>query len=532
VSKRTKFLLGIGVIAALIIGWQVAAFAVHDEGVFELEGNAVDDAATGDDWENVFDDTSSADETAFVTEVNRNSSIFTGGGSKDQQDIPNWAWKDGAGGLPDKDNLEHSFAASYTTGGKELLYFGADRFDGSGDAAIGFWFFKDKVTLGDIKTGGGFNFNGVHTLGDILVLSNFSNGGTVSTISVYKWNPAVSGNLELLATSNKADCSTLTVTDPDNACAIVNNDQDDDTVPWPFTDKDGNHTYLPGEFFEGGVDLTALGLHDQCFSTALAETRSSTSVTATLKDFTLGSFGECTAGISTSPVKASDGSALPTGGVAPGTAVKDSATVTVSGTTTWSGTLDFFLCKIDETTPGAQQTCLTGGTPVGTQQNVSSTDTQPFYSASVSPTEPGKYCFRGVFTTTTPGVPSPQTDADESECFRVTDSATITTAQKWYPQDTATIALASGGTAPAGTVVFSLYLNGTCSGTPEATFSDNTSPYETTNTTKSYGANQTVSWSAAYTPTDTANAGLAATTTRCETSSITINNNSGPFPAP
>jgi hypothetical protein len=27
VSKRTKFLLGIGVIAALVIGWQIAAFA-------------------------------------------------------------------------------------------------------------------------------------------------------------------------------------------------------------------------------------------------------------------------------------------------------------------------------------------------------------------------------------------------------------------------------------------------------------------------------------------------------------------------
>ena len=39
-SKRTKYLLGIGVIAALVIGWQVAAFAVHDEGKFELEGDA------------------------------------------------------------------------------------------------------------------------------------------------------------------------------------------------------------------------------------------------------------------------------------------------------------------------------------------------------------------------------------------------------------------------------------------------------------------------------------------------------------
>jgi hypothetical protein len=50
VNKRTKFLLGIGVIATLVIGFQVAAYAVHDIGVFELDGNATDDPAVeGDD---------------------------------------------------------------------------------------------------------------------------------------------------------------------------------------------------------------------------------------------------------------------------------------------------------------------------------------------------------------------------------------------------------------------------------------------------------------------------------------------------
>jgi len=46
-------LLGIGAIAALVIGWQVAAFAVHDTGAFELDGNANNQAAAGDDWDNV-----------------------------------------------------------------------------------------------------------------------------------------------------------------------------------------------------------------------------------------------------------------------------------------------------------------------------------------------------------------------------------------------------------------------------------------------------------------------------------------------
>ena len=48
---------------------------------------------------------------AFVNDPN--ATIFTGGGSKDRIDVASWAWKDGAGGLPDKDNLTHSFAARY-----------------------------------------------------------------------------------------------------------------------------------------------------------------------------------------------------------------------------------------------------------------------------------------------------------------------------------------------------------------------------------------------------------------------------------
>ena len=527
-SKRTKFLLGIGVIAALVIGWQVAAFAVHDE-VFQLEGNAVTDpmppATTPEDWENVFDGTSSADDTAFVTEANKNSSIFTGGGSKDPQDIPNWLWKDGAGGLPDKDNLEHSFAASYTSGGKDLLYFGADRFNGSGDAAVGFWFFKDEVSLGDIKSGGGTKFNGVHTPGDILVISDFSNGGNVSTISVYKWDPTVSGNLKQLATTNKADCSTLTATDPDTACAIVNNAQDDNTVPWPFTDKDGNHTYLPGEFFEGGIDLTALGLADSCFATALAETRSSTSTTATLKDFTLGSFGTCNSGTETHPVLASNGSAIPAGGVTPGTAVKDSATITVDGTSTWSGTMKFYLCAPAQLTNGV---CSTGGTQVGSDIPVSNTTTQPILSAEVNtaanPLAAGTYCFRGDFSGDATKQVPPSSDSSATECFTVRQPSSITTTQSWLPQDSATVTPA--GTA--GTVVFSLYENGTCSGTAARTFTDTTAADGFTTNNNTYVTSSTIiSWSATFTPSGNVD---PSTTTRCEQSDLKIDNSASAFP--
>ena len=42
------------------------------------------------------------------------------------------------------------------------------------------------------------------------------------------------------------------------------------------------------EFFEGGVNLSELGLGNECFSSVASETRSSTSTTAVLKDFVLG----------------------------------------------------------------------------------------------------------------------------------------------------------------------------------------------------------------------------------------------------
>jgi hypothetical protein len=35
-----------------------------------------------------------------------------------------------------------------------------------------------------------------HRNGDLLIISDFSNGGTTSTISVFKWNNAVNGNLQ------------------------------------------------------------------------------------------------------------------------------------------------------------------------------------------------------------------------------------------------------------------------------------------------------------------------------------------------
>ena len=447
---------------AMIIGalqiFVPTADAVHDTGAFELDGNATH--GTTDDWENVChevtitNDTSSAipnecataSDTAGATAVSwtndgaLNASIFTGGGSKDPQDISQWAWKDGAGGLPDKDNLLHSFAARYSltpsahcpSGGEptcEVLFFGSDRYDNSGDAQQGFWFFQNEITLGSNAVGGGTGFTGVHREGDILVISDFSNGGTTSTITVYEWNPTECPpqnknpncgdvNLLTLETSTTAKCAS-TLGDGDPFCGIVNPGPSLTTAPWSFTDKSGNHNYLNGELYEGGVNLSLLGLGDRCFSSVASETRSSTSTTATLKDFVLGGFGKCEATLVTTPKKG-DGTAIPspfsigTGSVS----VKDSASLTVEGTPTWDGTLSFHLCG-PITAPA---TCDTGGTAIGSAVAVDQDTVMPVLSSAATVTSAGRYCWRGDFTPSTDaadrGVPE-ASDSSTGECFTV-----------------------------------------------------------------------------------------------------------------
>jgi hypothetical protein len=53
VSKRTKFLLSIGVIAALVVGWQMVAFAALSGSNFEIDPDAnlkLDGAPPLIDW--------------------------------------------------------------------------------------------------------------------------------------------------------------------------------------------------------------------------------------------------------------------------------------------------------------------------------------------------------------------------------------------------------------------------------------------------------------------------------------------------
>jgi hypothetical protein len=435
--RRSRFLIApILLVACAALFWIGGASAVHDSGVFELDGNATNAAATpGDDWDNVChqvihtdcsttNDTTGATAVDWVAEPNQNATIFTGGGSKDPQDVSNWAWKD-AGGLPDKDNLLHSFAARYSPSsgpeaGHDLLFFGSDRLDNSGDAQQGFWFFQNSIALGSNPVGGGSGFTGVHKNGDVLVVTDFSNGGTTSTITVYAWDTTCKkttgsgvgscgdANLRIKGTSASASCATVPAND--QFCGIVNSSTI--TMPWSFTDKSGtpNNQALNGEFFEGGVDLTSLGLSGQCFASVASETRSSTSPTATLKDFILGGFGRCGSSITTQESNGDANPSIGTGSVS----VSDTAHVTVDGVSTWAGTVQFHL-------RGPIGAGNEVSTDIGGPVNVSNSNPDAT-SATATVTAAGDYCWSAHFHATTPatGVPDADDLGQIDECFTVT----------------------------------------------------------------------------------------------------------------
>ena len=68
-------------------------------------------------------------------------------------------------------------------------------------------------------------------------------------------------------------------------------------------------------------------------------------------------------------------------------------------------------------------------------------------------------------------------------------------------------------------------------GPPVDTFTDTSAPFATNQSTHTYLTTQTISWSATFTPTDTATY-QGSTTTRCETSVVTITNDSGQHSRP
>lgn len=308
------------------------ALAVHDAPFpFEIDGNVTDPAGGLDDWQGVFGlggvtppatgGPIPSNQSVFIDDLpptnqdglpsNRESQYDAG---KDVLDVTDWTRKNVAKVVPDKDNILNAYAKNYpvdhdgnpATPDHSVIYFGADRFANNGDAALGFWFFQQKVELEGQNGFGPAHTarNGSGQRGDILVQVDFVGGGGSSEIQIFEWvgtfdadgdgDPGGDfGPLQELAfasANGSTVCADLNGT-PDVACATTNNAPTGSY--WPYQPKAGSAGTFPSEsFFEGGIDLTAVA-GNICLNSFLANTRTSHSETADLKDLALGDFNTC-----------------------------------------------------------------------------------------------------------------------------------------------------------------------------------------------------------------------------------------------
>ena len=403
-------LAGLVALFALLAIGVSGAFAVHDVG-FQLEGNAtaadlhhgavcVDtdndkqtpcvNVAAGDlsgafagpyDWDSLFDIQAGAAPGNALGTVSGPKAVLPGGftgadfekdfknsgttfltdddttfatGSKDTLDLnPNpGGWQcNHDNNVNGKTDIINGFAATAEIGGDQYFYFGLEKDVDNGDNNVGMWLFQDS-TVGCSSPSGATNFTGHHTVGDLLVVSAFTNGGGVSNITVYQWNPG-NGTADdpLQKLAGGVDC--LVTAGLDSVCATVfepndpaSHNQNKLTMPWLSADNSVVNAPHPSpNFYEGGINLSAFPqFANRCFTNYLLDTRSSQSPTATLFDYVVGDIGTCNPAITIDKV------ANPTDVCADA-----NTSVTYTYTITNTGNVDLTNVDVsDDTIPGAQ----------------------------------------------------------------------------------------------------------------------------------------------------------------------------------
>lgn len=292
-------------------------------GIFELDGNAVQNNTLKDDWgtilykgPNTINGTIVATTRCTGANCDANwpgvlldppgKSIFVQG-SKDLSDITSWVCRDQA--APDKDELTNAYGVAYNVNGELVVVLGADRFDNSGSATMGFWLLQSAIIQPACQPAGNGLFKDSlgnaanHAVGDLLVVADFTNGGAIGTIRVFKWvgSGGSAGSLDVMFDSGgspNVDCANNQAGD---ICGTIN--QAPVASPWTYVPKgsSGDSDFIRFGFMEIGVNLSRLFGSSSlvpCFSTFVAETRSSDQANAAQKDFVLGSFNVCSIGVS------------------------------------------------------------------------------------------------------------------------------------------------------------------------------------------------------------------------------------------
>src|SRR3989442_5482971 len=492
ISIRTKWLVSKRYVqAAIVITLMTLAIAVPlftkafaltdvgNAGVFELDGSIVKGATTPlpTGWGN----NSTSGTTGLFSSTGATQALPAGGldahwvndgphsvsdtttfttGSKDTLDISaNWACTP-SNNITPKDDILHaySFAIVPQSGsrtGHLLVYGGFERFANNGAGDLGLWLLQDP-TVSCSSSKGAVSFTGAHVVGDILVVAEFSTGGSVTTINMFQWvgiSKATPLGVMNITNAGGADCTVAPSSA--NICARSNT-APISTLPWSTQDKtSGPNTLATAEFFELGIDLTGLfGSNAPCINRFIFDTRTSPSLTATLVDYAQGALVTCpTPAISTTvspPIITLGGSAM------------DTATVTLTAGTV-NGTVDFKVYG-----PFATNTPTCTGTPAASFLGVPvgpGPSPQTATSGSFTPSAPGYYFWTATYNPATPTngntISTPCGDANETLLvIATTISTTVSSSTITFDRsltDTATTTLNPSTATVLGTVDFFVY---------------------------------------------------------------------------
>ncbi|HYU03906.1 MAG TPA: hypothetical protein VEL02_08700, partial [Jatrophihabitantaceae bacterium] len=174
-----------GLVAGLMIAVAAPSFAVHNSGMFELDGNIEHNAAATPpyDWDSLFDASGNATEPADPISGPLLASTFVHDSAvpeqsyfaedKDINPIASGAQHWGCGPVnnaQDKDDILNAYAAlvripadAPDNAGHTVLYLGSERRSNNGTSFAGFWLLKNS----NVGCSGSNDFSGQHTDGDL-----------------------------------------------------------------------------------------------------------------------------------------------------------------------------------------------------------------------------------------------------------------------------------------------------------------------------------------------------------------------------
>jgi hypothetical protein len=492
-------LLGIGVIATLVLGLQVAAFALPTYlglSKFEIDkpdaNMTVDGAAGSLDWMNV------TDRKTQDLPSGRTDNSYNGGEKED--DICPGA---GTGSIPNnKSDLRyfgvHQEAGTAAGDPGYLHLFWTRVSEPSGATLMDFEFNKSKVDC----DGAGSSQNRTRSAGDLLIEYKIE-GGTDNDpdITIRRWvGSATSGNWGPAQLLDQGDAIGAINISPITAA------NSDGTLP-------AGTTAEPRTFGEASIDLDAIFDEDKCesFGSAMLKSRAGPPFDSTMKDFiapdtgiNIQNCGKVIIHKQTTPEGSTQSFSF-SKNFATDPVTTDTFSLEDNGTQTYNGVLFANDKTVTETIPSGW--------------TLTSIDCS---AGNVTPDS----------TNTTTGVVQFDIDnaADVLECTYNNSlnqvASTMSSTQSFFPNDSATVSAPSGGNL-TGSVKFELFENATCSGTDVKytqtvpVSGDSPETVSTSNTTVSTTA-ANVSWRLTYTSTNGLQKSIPATC--LEKTALTIDN--------